>query len=183
MMSRTPKSTKYHTFIRGLLVELRSGQKSAVKKMIVTPAFIELWYMVTENAWDDTLWRRLSQTEKNYMVELAQKTGAGNKQLQLAQNAEAHSLVNRLELLEGGLSTGNDSPELLKEFYEILDQLGNRQMLSRLTISTIKKKFDRVLGHVEGTQAQTEKLKALAVLEERSKRALPDLVQGRRAST
>jgi hypothetical protein len=109
--------------------------------MIVSPDCIELWYVIQELHFELELWQNLSQEEKNWLTELTQKLKIENKKLNNQQNKECSKLVERLQLLEGGMHAGNDAPELKKEFLTILDELKKRRALESWTVESFRRRL------------------------------------------
>ena len=139
-----PRGAKYFVKIIGLRMELRTP-KSLLKKMIVTPNFIELWYKVTENLFDNDLWHRLSQFERNWMSELVNKLNIKNNIFSVQSARDSEELINKLQLAEGSLAAGNNSKELINNYYDLLDQLAERNIIARWTITAIKKNINKTL--------------------------------------
>lgn len=140
-----PRTAEYKLFIKGLLTELRTSKSAYLKKMLVSPDWIELWYLVTENKFDLALWSNLNQLERNWMIELAQKLKVDNKVLNIQHNKEASKYIEEIQLIEGSIQAGNNSPELIDKFYAILEVLRERNMIHAWTVNAMKKNFNRIL--------------------------------------
>lgn len=140
------RGANYKLFIKGLLTELRTDRKGYLKKMMVSPDFIELWYKITENQFDLSLWSVLNQIERNWMIELAQKLKIDNKYLNIQHNKESSKYIDELQLLEGSINSGNNNKDLLTKYFSILDILKQRNMIEAWTVNSIKKNISRVFN-------------------------------------
>ena len=135
-----PRNATYRFEIKGSQILLRSG-KSILKRMLVSPAFISLWYKINEHDFDLNEFNMLNQIEKNFMFELAKKLKIDNKHLNIQQSIESDKLIQRLQLVEGSISIGNDNEDLKKEYIEILDQLADRGCIDKWTVANLKRKL------------------------------------------
>lgn len=149
------RSIKYKLRIQGCVVTLMSENSGSaiLKRLLVNPAWIDLWNLISENQFDLGLWNRLSQKEKNFMILCANKLNIDNKQLHSANNNEAASSIERLKLIEGSILAGNINKDLLDEASTIIDDLSSRQMLFTRTANSLKKRlqaeFDKTKDSVD----------------------------------
>ena len=152
---------EYYIKIQGCVVTLHSKNSGAnvLKRLLVNPVFIDLWYEVTENEFDIHKWNKLNNTEKNYMVMLARKLNVDNKKLESANNNEATNKIERLKLLEGGILAGNMSPDIVTEALNIIDELADRQMLYRRTANALKKRSKSASQNVENSINEIQNLR------------------------
>jgi len=152
---------EYYIKIQGCVVTLHSKNSGAnvLKRLLVNPTFIDLWYEVTENEFDIHKWNKLNNTEKNYMVMLARKLNVDNKKLESANNNEATNKIERLKLLEGGILAGNMSPDIVTEALNIIDELADRQMLYRRTANALKKRIQSASQNVENSINEIQNLR------------------------
>lgn len=113
----------------------RTGLK---KRLIVSPDFIALLDKIENNEFEQSLWDKLSQVEKNFIYEINEDCKIKNKQLEMEHLKESQRLMDRLKLLEGAVLAGNSGDLVKKEFIEILDELGNRKQLPKSLIVRMK---------------------------------------------
>ena len=75
----TTKGIKVNTSkvrIEGLLVKFYSSTYNLVKRMIVKPEFIKLYYKISDGEpFDLTLWEELTQAEKNFLFQIIEFNG------------------------------------------------------------------------------------------------------------
>lgn len=151
---------QYYIQIHGCVVSLKSkGSRSCVlRRLLVQPLFIELWNMVNDGKFDHSMWVRLTQTEKEFMMMLTHKLGLSNRQLESANNNESAASIERLKLLEGSIASGNLNQEILTEAHTIIDDLANKSMLHKRTANALKKRLAKAY---ETTEQSVETISAL----------------------
>lgn len=137
------RDVKYKIKIQGCIVSLmtENSKTAIIKRLLVNPAWIDLWHIVNEGEFDLQLWNKLSLKEKNYMIFLANKMKIDNKQLHSANNNEASTSIERLKLIEGSILAGNINKELIDEAFNIIDDLSERSMLYTRTANQLKKRL------------------------------------------
>jgi hypothetical protein len=135
----------YYVKIQGCVVSLMSKNSKAnvLRRLLVNPVWIELWHLISEDKFDMVKWNRLTPTEKNFMMLLAQKLNIQNRELHSSNNNEAATQIERLKLLEGSILSGNLNKEILDEATSIIDDLADRSMLYRRTANSLKKRFNQ----------------------------------------
>ena len=101
------------------------NQPVLLHRRVVEPAFIQLWYKLSELDFDMDLYNQLSDENKDYLS-LCFHTiypHLENKQLEIETAKKSRKLQERLVLLEGIIVAGNVNIELINELNEILDKL------------------------------------------------------------
>lgn len=118
--------------IHGLNVSLLKNLGNVViKRRLVEPEWIRLWFMATEGEWDDTLWNNISDNNQNWFSTCYHQTHQPeNKHLETALAQKFKKVQERLVLLEGMICNGNINPEIIKEISDILDVLVDSGQLS-----------------------------------------------------
>lgn len=136
---------EFRVKIQGCVITLMSKKSGSnvLKRLLVNPVWIELWYLVNEGKFDMVKWNRLTPIEKNFMMMLARKMNIENRDLNSANNNEAATQIERLKLLEGSILSGNINKEILDEATTIIDDLADRSMLYRRTANALKKRFNQ----------------------------------------
>jgi len=153
---------EYYVKIQGCVISLMSKNSAAnvLKRLLVNPVWIELWYLVTEDKFDMVKWNRLTPTEKNFMMLLAQKLNIQNRELHSANNNEAGTQIERLKLLEGSILAGNLNKDILDEALTIIDELADRSMLYRRTANSLKKRFKQAYNQTNESFDSIKQLRA-----------------------
>jgi hypothetical protein len=134
------KELKFKYSKRGLQVFIYSKKNNAQKcRIIASPEFIELLNIITDtsdkNNFDYELWGKLSQMEKNFMYKLDQlciPEEQKNIKFENAHLKDSQNLINRLKLLEGTISAGNDGKQVIDESINIINELVDRHQISKL---------------------------------------------------
>lgn len=161
MVEYTKRIVPYFVNIKGCVVSLMSKNSglNVLKRLLVNPAWVDLWFKVKENDFDLMLWNKLSQREKSFMMLLVSKLGIDNAQLNSANNHESENDIERLKLLEGSILAGNLNSEILKESTEIIDRLADKQMLHRQTASSLKKRFKHAYEQTNDSFVSIQRLR------------------------
>ncbi len=94
-------------------------------RRVVEPAFIQLWYKLSELEFDIDLYTQLSDENKDYLSFCFHTIypQLENKQLEIETAKKSRKLQERLVLLEGMIMSGNINKELITELNEILNKL------------------------------------------------------------
>ncbi len=120
------------------------GRPVLVKRKLVEPAWIELWFKATEGGWDVTLWEQLSDDNKDWFAYCFHMTEQkDNKELEISLSKKFKKTQQRLQLLEGMIMAGNMNDDLVSEFKGILDSLVASYQLPLKQGSRMKKRLDR----------------------------------------
>lgn len=161
---KTPKIGQFDNVnkflkINGLYVSIyryhiRDGQKKPVllHRRVVEPAFIQLYYKLSELGFDIDLYNQLSEENKDYLsfVFHTIHPHLENKKLEIETAKKSRKLQERLVLLEGMIMAGNINIELVNELSEILEKLIKSSQIPR-------KQGARMLARVKRTYEATKK--------------------------
>lgn len=142
-----------HIRIHGLNVTLLKNLDNVViKRILVEPEWIRLWFMATEGEWDEILWNNISDNNQNWFSMCYHQTHQPmNKHLEMAIAQKFKKTQDRLVLLEGMICNGNINPELIKEISDILDSLVNSGQLSTRPATRMKNRIQRSYDHIKKT--------------------------------
>ena len=126
--------------INGLLVKYYSSTYNLVKRMVVKPEWIKLYYKISDGEpFDLSLWEELTQAEKNFLFQIISKCYARKenvwREMGERQRKEAKPIFNRLYVNENQIRIGNDSEEVFKAIEESLKELIDRHLIDK-NIST-----------------------------------------------
>lgn len=117
----------------GLTVTYLSSPTKVRKRMVVSPAWIRLWFKISEGNFDDSLWQGLSQAEKDFMYLIMKDTNPElpkSQELMKAHHNEAYSVFKRLYLNEAELKLGNDNRQLILGIMDAIQELNDRHLMS-----------------------------------------------------
>lgn len=117
--------------------------KTLYKRLIASPEWVSLWYLVQDNKFDDALWLRLSDRERQFMALAATNTGIDNGQLHHAVAEDTKEMTDQLHILEGELLAGNLNSKLVDQYDSIIDKLTETGQLPRIYGSKLKKSMKR----------------------------------------
>ena len=134
--------------LKGLFVSIYltkpDGSKGSLhKRALVSPEFIELWFHIIDNDFNDLLWTQLSQRDRDFIAYCAHQSGIVNRRLETALAHSSRDLVERMKTLEVGLLSGNWSKDILKEFNTIIDRLVLSGQLAKSFGTKQKNKLER----------------------------------------
>lgn len=132
----TTKGIKVNTSavrIEGLLVKFFTSTYNQVKRMIVKPEFIKLYYKISDGEpFDLSLWDELTQAEKNFLFQIIGKAKPDlERDIGDRHRKEAKTFFNKLYVNENQIRLGNNSPEVLKEIEESIQTLMDRHLITK----------------------------------------------------
>jgi hypothetical protein len=136
--------------IKGLCVAIQLPSKNGktgqiIKRKIVSPEFIELWFHIIDNQWSNELWLKLSSSDKEYLSICVRQAQIFNPDFERALAKTSAHLHERLKLVEESIKAGNLNPSLQQEFNSILDRLSASGQLSTVATTKLKKRMQRSL--------------------------------------
>ena len=130
------------------------NQPILLHRRVVEPAFIQLWYKLSELEFDIDLYNELCDDNKDYLSFIFNTVypQLENKYLEIETAKKSRKLQERLVLIEGLIGAGNISIELIKELNEILDKLvaGNQipaKQASRMK-ARVKRSYDAMKASI-----------------------------------
>lgn len=141
---------KKNIVIRGLSVGIQLPSKNGkdgqiIKRKIVSPEFIELWFHILDNQWSNELWLKLSPSDREYLATCVRQAHIHNSEFEKALAKTSAHLHERLRIVEDSIKAGNLNPALQVEFNEILDRLAGSAQLSNIAATKLKKKLQRYM--------------------------------------
>ncbi len=142
-----------HIRIHGLNVTLlKKLDNVVIKRILVEPEWIRLWFLATEGEWDEILWNNISDNNQNWFSMCYHQTHQPlNKYLEMAIAQKFKKTQDRLVLLEGMICNGNINPEIIKEISDILDSLVNSGQLSSRPATRMKNRITRTYDQIKKT--------------------------------
>jgi hypothetical protein len=147
-----------HIRIHGLNVTLMKNLNNVViKRRLVEPEWIRLWFLATENQWDEPLWNNISNNNQNWFVYCYHLTHQPqNSKLEVAISQKFKKTQDRLVLLEGMIANGNLNPEIIAEIKQILDSLVDSGQLSTRPATRMMNRIKRTYEAINSTVQKKE---------------------------
>ena len=142
-------TSKIH--IEGLLVKFYSSTYNLVKRMIVKPEFIKLYYKISDGEpFDLSLWEELTQPEKNFLFQIIGKAKPElDRDIGDRHRKEAKTFFNKLYVNENQIRLGNDSPEIFKEIEEAIQTLMDRHLITKNLGGRLIKQYQHAIRQHE----------------------------------
>lgn len=139
--------------IHGSVFELRftKAKRGSVfrdvlhRRFFVSPEFIQLFYKVHEGGFDQGLFERLSDKERQILALSINYLGLVNRDYNIALSKTMRTTYERLKLIEGAIQAGNLSQELHDEYVDIMGMFKDLHLIPRLTASNNIKSIGRNL--------------------------------------
>jgi hypothetical protein len=139
--------------IHGLLVKFYSSEYNMVKKMVVKPEFIKLYYKISDGApFDLTLWEELSQPEKNFLFQIISKIRPeSERDIGERHRKEAKQFFNKLYVNENQIRIGNNSKEIFNELKDSISGLMDRHLITTNLGGRLIKQYQQAIGKINDT--------------------------------
>lgn len=121
----TKANNKYIVSFYGNQMTLKHGKsRAAIQSTIVSNYFINLYYKLSEGNFEQELFDKLSSYEKKMMNMIYTKSITNkSKDFEVAMTKFGQHLLDRLNFLESGMVSGEDSSLSKKEYINIIDEL------------------------------------------------------------
>lgn len=150
-----PKSRSHSYKISGNVFDLyshaRIGVKSNTKlykRYFVSPEFIQLFFLISDDKFDDALFERLSEKEKREFAHVISFLNINSRAFTIALSKLNRGMFSRMQMIEGAIKAGNLNEELRDEYIEIIQSMKHLGMLPTRTagryISSIKRTYDAI---------------------------------------
>lgn len=148
----TTKGIKVNTSkirIEGLLVKFYSSTYNLVKKMIVKPEFIKLYYKISDGEpFDLALWDELTQAEKNFLFQIIGKAKPElERDIGDRHRKEAKTFFNKLYVNENQIRIGNNSSEVFKEIKDAIQTLMDRHLITKNLGGRLVKQYQQAINN------------------------------------
>lgn len=135
--------------IRGLAVTLWSTQKCQqqkqclIRRKIVAPEFVELWYIVNAGKFDPSLWASLNQVDKDFFALCVHQCQVDNPAFEQHLARDFRGIYDRLRVIESTIAAGNLNEDLVNEFKTIVDRLSASHQIPKKQATNLKNRIDR----------------------------------------
>lgn len=137
---RNIKSEHFYQ-IKGSVFELRhmkavtskNRRNVLYRRYFVSPEFVELFYKLHDGEFDQTLYDRLSDIEKQTMSTVLTFLNIDNKEFNIALSKFMRNSFERFKLIEGAIKAGNLSAELHDEYVDLMRMLAKLGLIPRAT--------------------------------------------------
>jgi len=142
----TKPNNKYTVSFFGNQMTLKLGKSRAlIQSTIVSNYFITLYYKLSEGEFDQDLFDKLSYHEKKLLNEIYTKSiTTKSKQYEMAMTKFGQHLLDRLNFLEAGISSGEDAPVIKKEYGSILDELLSLNLIKTKLAKRMKDNLEHI---------------------------------------
>ncbi len=118
------------------------------KRYFVSTEFIQLFFLISDDKFDDALFERLSEKEKHEFAHVISYLNMNSRAFTIALSKLNRGMFSRMQLIEGSVKSGNLSEELREEYIEIITSMKHLGMLPASTaeryIGSIKRTYDKL---------------------------------------
>lgn len=140
---RTRIKSKHSFRIRGSIFELRHVKAISrqvrrdvlYRRFFVSPEFVELFYKLHDGEFDQLLFDRLQDNEKQTMSTALTFLDINNREFNIALSKAMRSSFERFKLIEGAIKAGNLSTDLHDEYVNLMRMLSKLGMIPKSTAS------------------------------------------------
>jgi predicted RNA-binding protein len=134
--------------IKGLHVSIVGRLKADQRiythaKRIVSPEWIQLWFVISEKGFDQDLWLRLSEKDKDFMGYCVHACNVHSPEFEKALARECAQIHQRLLIIEGSIANGNLNRMLVDEYKQIVDKLAASFQIGQKQATNLKKRIER----------------------------------------
>ena len=134
--------------IKGLHVSIVGRLKADQRiythaKRIVSPEWIQLWFVINEKGFDQDLWLRLSEKDKDFMGYCVHACHVHSPEFEKALARECAQIHQRLLIIEGSIANGNLNRMLVDEYKQIVDKLAASFQIGQKQATNLKKRIER----------------------------------------
>ena len=134
--------------IKGLHVSIVGRLKADQRiythaKRIVSPEWIQLWFVINEKGFDQDLWLRLSEKDKDFMGYCVHACHVHSPEFEKALARECAQIHQRLLIIEGSIANGNLNRMLVDEYKQIVDKLAATFQIGQKQATNLKKRIER----------------------------------------
>lgn len=127
-----------------LIGKLRADQRNYTHaSRIVSPEWIQLWFFISEKEFNQDLWLRLSEKEKDFMGYCVHACKIHSPEFEKALARECAQIHQRLVIIEGSISNGNLNRALVDEYKFIVDKLAASFQIGQKQATNLKKRIER----------------------------------------
>lgn len=143
--------------IRGLAAYLyaeREGMQNHVyKRKLVSPEWINLWYLISAGSFDQSLYISLNKIDKDFLAYCVHQCGIHNSDFEIALARDYRNVLERMRVLEGSIKAGNVNREIADEFKKIIDSLVSSWQISSKMGTSLKSAMERTLKETEQSKS------------------------------
>ena len=122
-------------------------------KRIVSPEWIQLWFIIHDGGFEQDLWLRLSDKDKDFMGFAVHACNINSPEFEKALARECAQIHQRLLLIEGSISAGNLNRALVDEYKQIVDKLAASYQIGQKQATNLKKRIERTYDSIKETEA------------------------------
>jgi len=139
--------------IKGLHVSIVGRLKADQRiythaKRIVSPEWIQLWFIISDKGFESDLWLRLSEKDKDFMGYAVHACNIVSPEFEKALARECAKIHQRLLLIEGSILNGNLNRVLVDEYKSIVDKLAASFQIGQKQATNLKKRIERTFDSI-----------------------------------
>lgn len=134
--------------VKGLCVSLylNGKTKQLIKRRIVSPEWVQLWYLISDGKFDADLWLTLNDGLQDFLSTCVHQTNTHNIEFQKMLARNMKGIYDRLLLIEDSIKMGNISEALVKEYSSIIERLTNTDQMPKMHGSKLIRRLERTLA-------------------------------------
>ena len=153
-IKRKPQPEQHNYKIRGSVFELHRiasvgkdvWKDILYKRYFVSPEFIELFYKIHDGEFDDILFTRLADSEKQMMSRVCQYLDISNRDFNIALSKSMRGMFDRFRMIEGAIKAGNLNKDLHDEYVSIMQSLADQRLIPKVRATQNCKAIGRTLN-------------------------------------
>ena len=143
--------------IRGLLATIvgklrKNDRQYTHMKRIVSPEWIQLWFIISDGGFDQDLWSRLSEKDRDFMGYAVHSCQVKSPEFQKALARSYATVHQRLMLIEGSIAAGNLNRALVDEYKQIVDRLAASYQIGRAQATNLMNRIERTFATTKSTE-------------------------------
>lgn len=141
----------YQIRIDGAMVSVirpESKNSPILTRRIVGPMFIRVLYSIRAGEFDQDSWNLLPTDEKMFMSRICSAANIDNRDLAISIATLTQDIHERLKLIEGAVLAGNLNKELVTEYIDLIDKLGDSGSLNKMAASKMKTAIRNTYQHL-----------------------------------
>lgn len=144
--------------IRGNIISVYrpSGRRVILfRRKIVEPEWVKLWYDIQEDKFDESLWLRLNDVDRQFLAFCLHYIGFHNKDLNIHLAKDQQKHFDQLRIIEGEVLAGNLNDNLVDQYDSIVSMLQNSLQIERKHGTLLKNRMRRTFMQQKQNSAST----------------------------
>ncbi len=122
----------------------KMGTKDALwRRRVVEPEWIELWYKIQADEFDESLWLRLNDADREFLIFCVNASHIENRAFNIAVAKSQKATSDELKIIEGELLSGNLNKTLVSKYNKIIDMLTETMQMGKQHGTLLKNRMQR----------------------------------------